>query len=140
MADQQVILHLPPDVYEQIKQDADQQQRSVEEVLLNRVIARLRPEPRLPHDFQTLVDQLAFLDDTELWRAARRRMDVKDAHRLEQLHFKLQREGLDKAELQESQNLTKIYEQVMLVRARAAQLLHQRGYDVSSLGPKAPNA
>jgi len=52
------------------------------------------------------------------------------------LHLKRQREGLTATEAAEAAGLTRQYERVMLVRARAAALLRERGHDVTS--PVAP--
>jgi len=58
--------------------------------------------------------------------------------RLEALHGKQQREGLSAEELQEEQALLELYRETLLVRAQAALLLKQRGYDVSDPQPFAP--
>lgn len=60
-------------------------------------------------------------------------MPVEAAEQLEQLHFKRQREGLTAVETDEAAALLQRYERVMLVRARAAATLKQRGHDVSVL-------
>lgn len=49
------------------------------------------------------------------------------------LHEKRQREGLDDAEAEEAARLTQQYERALFVRAHAAALLKERGFDVSTL-------
>ena len=73
------------------------------------------------------------LTDDELWRAARNRLAEEFSSRTEELHHKRQREGLTAAEKEEETNLVRGYENIMLIRAKAAQLLRTRGHDVSGL-------
>ena len=140
MADQQVTVNLPAALYLRIKQDAEKRRHSIEDELLDAVAASVTPDPQLPNDLKSAVEQLDILDDESLQRAARRHMERADARRLEALHLKRQREGLDSAETHEMNRLTNLYERAMVVRAHAALLLHQRGHDISALGPQAPRA
>lgn len=94
------------------------------------------PNLNLPEDLEEAVARLALLDDELLWRVARSGLGAQEAEKLEQLHFKRQREGLTAAEDQESAALLRQYERAMLVRAHAAALLHERGQDVSVLAPR----
>jgi hypothetical protein len=87
----------------------------------------------LPADLEHALAQLASLDDAALWQAARSRMPMDAADRLQGLNLKRQREGLDEAEQRESDQLVDQYERAMVLRAQAAVLLKQRGHDVSSL-------
>jgi uncharacterized protein YnzC (UPF0291/DUF896 family) len=58
-------------------------------------------------------------------------MTAEQRQRLETLHDKQQREGLTPEEKAEEQALLSLYRETLLVRAQAAALLKQRGYDVS---------
>jgi hypothetical protein len=58
--------------------------------------------------------------------------------RLEALHDKQQREGLSTEEQQEERTLLELYRETVLVRAQAAVLLKQRGYDISDPQQFAP--
>ena len=87
----------------------------------------------LPVDIATAVAQLSALDDEALWREARSHLDSDAAARLEEMHMKAQRQGLDAAEAREAAELTHQYEHFLVVRAQAALLLKQRGYDVAGL-------
>jgi len=60
-------------------------------------------------------------------------MQVDDAERLEELNFKRQRDGLTGTEVEEAATLLARYERTMLVRARAAAVLKERGHDISAL-------
>jgi len=135
MAGQAITLHVPDDLYQRVKQEADRTHRSVEEELLE-VVAGAVPDPSaLPDDLATAVDQLTFLKDAALVRAAHSHLSRRAARRLESLHFKRQRDGLDAGEPQELERLVRQYERTVLIRAHAALLLKQRGYDSASQVP-----
>ena len=87
----------------------------------------------LPPDLAEAISPLALLDDEALWRAARSHLPAEASSQMEKLHLKRQREGLSEAEQQTLAGLVRQYERAMLVRAQAAALLKQRGYDVSEL-------
>lgn len=130
---QSVTIRLPDSIYQQLKQLADRTRRSVEDELLEVVAAAVPVADELPEDLNGAISPLAALDDEALWRAARERFPSDAAERIESLGQKRGREGLTDAEAQEAAALVRQYERVMLVRARAAALLKQRGHDVSSL-------
>ena len=138
MAEQQITVRLPEALYLRIKRDAEKRRHSIEDELLDTVAASVAPNPQLPDDLKSAVEQLDLLDDEALQRAARRHLERSDARRLEGLHLKRQREGLDTEETREMNHLTSQYEQIMVTRARAALLLQQRGHDIAALGPQAP--
>ena len=76
---------------------------------------------------------LEFLDDEELWRAARNHLSDDVRSQLEALNFKQQRETLTPSERDTLAQLVQQYDQAVLLRAEAARLLKERGYDVSKL-------
>jgi len=133
MSIQDVTLRLPEPLFQRLKQRADQARHSVEDELLDVLAMAVPVVDELPPDLAEAVSSLATLDDESLWQAARNRMPVDAAEQLEQLHFKRQREGLTAAEVDEAAALLHRHERVMLVRARAAAMLKQRGHDVSVL-------
>jgi len=59
-------------------------------------------------------------------------MSTEQQERLESLHHKQQSQGLTVEEKAEEQALLALYRETLLVRAQAAVLLKQRGYDVSN--------
>ena len=61
------------------------------------------------------------------------RFPEEAAARFSELNRKQQREGLTDEEYRALDGLRRGYERVMVVRAEAAALLKQRGYDVSKL-------
>lgn len=75
--------------------------------------------------------QMAYLNDAVLWQAARSTLPPALRQRLELLHTRQQRAGLSFDEQAEAERLEQLYRDTLLVRAQAAVLLQQRGYDVS---------
>ena len=88
-----------------------------------------------PENLRTALAQMAYLNDAALWQAARTTMTAEQRACLEALHDKQQREGLTAEEQAEEQALLTLYRETLLVRAQAAVLLKQRGYDVSFRPP-----
>jgi len=128
-----ITLHLPRVLYERLQQRADQAQHTVEDELLEVVATALPANDALPAELNDALSPLPLLDDEALWRAARSHLAAEFAEELERLHLKQQREGLTEAETQTLNRMVQHYERAMLVRAHAARLLKERGYDVSTL-------
>ena len=133
MSVQSVTLNLPSALYARLKQRADRSRRSVEAELLELVATAVPVAGELPADLSEAISPLILLDDEALWRAARSRLAPEAAAEMERLHLKRQHEGLSEAEAQTLARLVRQYERAMLVRAQAAALLKQRGFDVSEL-------
>jgi plasmid stability protein len=134
MASQAVTVNLPSSLYERLARRASRARRSVEAELVEAVMTSLPEEPdELPVDLAEAIDALHLLDDEALWRAARTALAPERAARLEELHIKRQGEGLSASEAETTSALMKEYSRTLLVRARAAELLKQRGHDVSEL-------
>jgi hypothetical protein len=131
MTTQEVTLELPEPIYDQIRRAAEKTQRSINDVLLEAVIAAAPSLDAPTGPLRSALAQLAYLNDAALWQAARATMLPTQRERLEALHDKQQREGLNAEESQEEQALLELYRETLLVRAQAALLLKQRGYDVS---------
>ena len=89
----------------------------------------------MPTELTDELDQFAFLTDDESWQAAQTRLPTDDHRRMEALLTKQQRTGLTYDELAEAESLADRYERVVLIRAKAAVLLQERGCDISNLGP-----
>jgi len=129
---QPITLNLPAPLYERLEQRARQAHRSVEDELLEVVATAVPVEARLPADLAAAIAPLPLMDDEALWREARSHLPAADATLMEALHDKRQ-EGLSAAEQTTLATLVRQYERYMLVRARAAALLQERGHDVSIL-------
>jgi hypothetical protein len=129
MTVQEVTLHVPERVYDQIRRAAERTHRSIDDILLEALIAAaptMLESPAVRSSFA----QLTFLNDAALWQAARATMQSDQRERLADLHDKQQREGLSTAERDEEQALLGLYREVVLLRGQAAVLLKRRGYEV----------
>jgi len=133
MTVQSITVNLPSALYNRLKRRAEQTRRTVEAELLEVVATAVPIADELPPDLAEAISPLALLDNEALWRAARSHLPAEAASQMEELHLKRQREGLSEAEQQTLAGLVRQYERAMLVRAQAAALLKQRGYDVSEL-------
>ena len=130
---QTVTVRLPDLLYRQIERQAQQMRRSIEDELVVVVSSALPDLDALPNDIADDLAQLVFLNDAELWQAARTTLPIKDSERMQALVIKRQNDGLTDAEEREAQRLVHRADRAMLVRAQAAALLKERGHDVSSL-------
>jgi hypothetical protein len=86
-----------------------------------------------PMKVLALLGDLKLLDDEALWRAARNCLSDDVRSQLEALNFKQQRETLTQGEKDTLEQLVHQYDQAVLLRAEAARLLKERGYEVSKL-------
>jgi plasmid stability protein len=126
---QTVTLQVPEVLYARLKERAAQTNRTVEAEVLE-VLTGAVP---VADDIEAALSPLAVLSDDALWQAAQSRLATETAASMEQLHIKQQREGLTNAERDTLAAQVRQYERQMLVRAKAAALLQQRGHDVSTL-------
>jgi hypothetical protein len=131
MAVQPITLNLPETVYEQIRRAAGAAQRPVDEVLTEAVMAVAPVVDSAPEELRTALAHMAYLNDAALWQAARATMPTEQRERLEALHHRQQRQSLTAEEQAEERALLTLYRETLLLRAQAAVLLKQRGYDVS---------
>ena len=133
MASRAVTLDLPETLYDRLRNRAEGTQRSIETEALEALVAGVEELDDLPAEFAETIASLALLDDLELWRAARCRVSTDVAARVEELHISRQERGLTEPEAQVLHGLLRRVERTMLIRAHAAALLKQRGYDVAVL-------
>lgn len=134
----EVTLQLPESLYESIRRAADQVHRPLKDLLLD-AVAAVAPTLSRPQAIErTALAQMSYLNDAALWQAARSAMTPEQRTRLESLHHQQQREPLTEAERTEEQSLIKLYQETLLIRAQAAVLLKQRGYDIGDPRQFAP--
>lgn len=136
MTMQTLQLNLPNELYQQVKQRAGKTNRTVEAEVIIAVEALLAAgdDPLgLPPDVAEEIAQLPFLEDAHLWQAARQLAPPEKNERIQELVLKQQAEGLTAAEQQEAQQLQQYAHRLMIIRAEAAVLLQQRGYDIATL-------
>lgn len=131
MSTQTVTIHLPDALYERVRCAAQVQQRPIEKLLLDAVVTGTSLLDDLPPELADEMAALALLNDTALWRVARRTLP---SDQQEQMDTLLQEKGRGQLLPEGQQVLDQLlaeYERAVLTRAHAAVLLQQRGYDVS---------
>ncbi len=128
-----ITLNVPDSLYRRLKQRARETRRSVEDELLDVLATAVPLDQELPHDLAKAVAALSSLEDNALWEIARSRLSPNAAAELETLNWKQQAEKLSSDEQNRQEELIYQYEKTMLLRARAAVLLKERGYDISEL-------
>lgn len=133
MAVQNVTIRLSENLYDQVKRRATRMRRSVEEEVVAVVEDALPVLDTLPVDVVDEMEQMAYLTNHELWRAAHATMTPAENQRMQRLLLKRQSEGLSSGEEAEAELLAQRQERIMLLRARAAMLLNARDQDVSAL-------
>jgi nucleotidyltransferase/DNA polymerase involved in DNA repair len=133
MAAHPVTLRLPDPLYNHYLNRAEQTHRSLEAELLDAVATVAADEEALSHDVAQALEDLGYLNDEELWRAARNQLSGDVRSQLEALSFKQQKETLTSAERETLEQLVHQYDRAVLLRAEAARLLKERGHDVSVL-------
>ena len=134
----EVTLVLPETTYNQICRAAEKVDRPITDLLVEAVIAAAPTFESSTSMPRTALAQMSYLNNAVLWQAARATMSEPQRDRMEELHTKQQREGLTALESEEEQALLRLYRETILVRAQAALLLKQRGYDVSDPEQVAP--
>lgn len=132
---QSITVDLSDSLYKRIRQRARERNRSIEDEATAAV--ELAFAAIIPPTTADLLEQLAYLADKELWQAARMRVPEDKAERMQQLIWKEQAEGLTASEDEEASQLQQYAHHVMLVRARAAVILAERGHDITELAPPA---
>jgi plasmid stability protein len=130
-----VILQVPDSIYQRLKRRAQETERTVEAEALDVLATAVPSNEELPPELAETLSGLSLLNDQALWQAARSHLSAETVKELEWLNLKQQREGLTESEAEQLDLLIYQYERVILVRAQAAVLLKERGYDISSLQP-----
>jgi len=87
----------------------------------------------IPADISFDLIQLDYLDDDDLWHAAQTKIAPSYTEQMQQLLDKREFEGLTTEEQALVTRLSRLAQRTMLVRAKAAVLLKQRGFDITSL-------
>lgn len=140
MSVQAITLNLPESVYAQIRRAAERIQRPIHDIMVEAVAAVGPVADTATQKLHSVLAQMVYLNDAALWQAARATMGTEQRKRLEALHDKQQRQDLTAEERVEEQALLALYDETILLRAQAAVLLQQRGYDIADLSQFAPIA
>ena len=118
-----------------LKRRAARQRTSLEKEVADLIATGLQRSELGTDELEELLQPLDLMADDDLWNAARSRLPSRLSNELAKLHQKRQRDGLTKAERERVRSLTEQFERCLVVRARAIELLHTRGHDVSPLLP-----
>ena len=135
MNPQTVTLHLPEATYQRLVELATQSERPLAEETVSLLNSVLATDIELVPTLDAQLKSLSLLTEEELWNAAASTASEEDNELLQELLERRQREGLTSTELEQLQGLSKRFNQIMMRRARAAAILHERGYDISALSP-----
>jgi hypothetical protein len=131
MTEPTLTLDLSADVYGELQRRAQQHQRPLEEEASLALAAALSRLPEVPDDLEAALTALASLDNDTLWQVSQSQPTVEDGILLHALVDKRRRVGLTPSEESWLAHLGERHDRVMVVRAKAVALLHQRGVDVS---------
>ena len=118
-----------------LKRRATQQRKSLEKEVVELLATGLKNADTGIDELEDVLQPLELMTDDDLWNAARSHLPRRLSSELEKLHQKRQRDGDMKAERERARLLTEQFERCLVIRARAIELLHARGHDVSRLLP-----
>lgn len=133
MSEKAVTIYLPEAVYNEFQQKAQRHRSSVEREIAETVVTAASSDWQLSSELQGVLRGLDFLADDDLWRAARSHLPSESAEALAELNFKQQSAGLTPTEKEQQSTLLRAYDRYMLVRAKSAALLKERGHDIAVL-------
>jgi len=129
MADPTMTLAVPSTVYEELERRARRYQRRVEDEAALALAASVVADDALPDDLVAAIAALSTLDDEALQRVSRSQPTVEDGVLLDALIDK-RRRGLTSTDERMLAALVDRHDRVMVLRAEAVALLHERGGDV----------
>jgi hypothetical protein len=133
MTTHQVTITLPEEIYRKVKEQSQLMEWSVETEVAAVVISSYQEQDKLSPDMKRQLSELKFFTDEELWQAARMTAPPEKEERMQELMDKQDLEELTSSEQQEVETISDYYSRIMLIRAEAAVLLKERGYDVDQL-------
>ncbi|MGH2587458.1 MAG: hypothetical protein ACRDJE_21285 [Dehalococcoidia bacterium] len=124
-------LEIPGDVFAKLERAAEQEHRSVQDEAV-RLLTRVVPEDQLlPARTRAALANLATLKGPDLLRAARKRPSTRSIGLWRKLLAKREDEGLSSDDEHALDELEEAFYRISLIRAEAAVLLKERGYDIS---------
>lgn len=127
-----IAVELPDETIQHLKQVANAQQQSIEEVVRTLVMQELPIAPALPAEEEAELAAFAHLSDEVLWLIARSTLTPAEQAELAILNDQAQRAPLSPTQIEQRDRLLEQYDRVIVRRARAAEVLQGRGYDISN--------
>jgi hypothetical protein len=131
MSGKSITLDLPEDLYERVRQVAEQSQRPLERVLVES-IRLLFVLPPTSTDVATTLAALPSYSDAQLWAVVYQRLAWPQSQRLHELSAKNKLEKLTEDEQSELEYLLTFNDHTMLLRSEALLLLKNRGHDIAT--------
>ena len=125
-----VTLTLPEGVYDELRQRAYHHQRRLEDEATVTLIAAVEANDGLPTDLGGAIAALSTLDVVSLRRVSQCQPTVEDKVLLDTFVDKRRRRGTTPGEDRLLAELIDRHDRVMVLRAEAIALLHQRGIDM----------
>ena len=126
-----ITLDLPEDLYERVRQVAEQSQRPLERVLVES-IRLLFALPPTSTDVATTLAAMPGYSDAQLWAVVYQRLAWPQSQRLHELSTKNKLEKLTEDEQSECEHLLTLNDRAMLLRSEALLLLKNRGHDITA--------
>jgi hypothetical protein len=133
---QTVSIHLPENLYRQVQQRAKGKNRSVADelaIVVEDALSTADAWVGVPTKIAEEAEQLRYLNDEHLLRTAQLTVPAEKSERMQTLSQKFKAEGLTAVEAEEIRQLQYYAQRIMLIRAEAAVLLQERGFDISQL-------
>lgn len=126
-----VTLQLPEDLYLRLQQAARATRQSLEDIFLRAINMGSPPDwEDVPAEFQADIAALDRLDDTSLWRVARRKKTETAMSDYQQLLDKNADGTISKEESRRLNGLRAEFDRYMLSKAHAVALLRWRGHSI----------
>lgn len=126
-----VTIDLPNTFMHQLETVAQQQQRSVADMLRDIILQKWPTLPSLPAVVETELAAFANLSNEVLWLLARSTLPTVEQAELTRLNLTAKERPLTKTESDRQQALIDAYDHILVRRAQAARILKSRGYDMS---------
>jgi len=134
MGHQKITIALPEKVYQKIEQLSQIKNSSIAEELVSLIAAALPEETgELSTSLEPTLQDLEHLSEADLRRAAKMTAPPEKTNRMQLLLQKQQLTDLTQMESEEMELLSRFFNRIMLVRAKATVLLQARGQDISQL-------
>ena len=116
-----------------LKRRATERCRSLDREVADLIATGLKRSDVDADELGETLRPLELMTDDDLWNAARSRLPQRLSRELEKLHQQRQAGGNTTAECERARLLTAQFERCLVIRARAVELLHARGHDISRL-------
>jgi plasmid stability protein len=122
---------VPQTLLTRIRDRAKQAKHSLEAEVVILLRDAVSADEQLPVEIELALAEIPRLDDRDLQKALKPTITKKQSERLAALTFKAQDKGLTTPERREQEELLRVADKSMLVRAAVLAELHKRGVDVS---------